>query len=52
MPSGQIPSNPLEFCQAHALLSYLSELKAQYDHIIVDTPLTQAVSDALVIAKC
>ena len=29
----------------------LNELKAKYDHIIVDTPPTQAVSDALVIAQ-
>ena len=29
----------------------LEVLKTKYDHIIIDTPPTQAVSDALVIAK-
>ena len=51
MPSGQIPSNPLELLSSPRFAQLLSELKAQYDHIIVDTPPTQAVSDALVIAQ-
>lgn len=51
MPSGQIPSNPLELLSSPRFAELLSELKAQYDHIIVDTPPTQAVSDALVIAQ-
>ena len=51
MPSGQIPSNPLELLSNPRFAELLSELKAQYDHIIIDTPPTQAVSDALVIAQ-
>ena len=51
MPSGQIPSNPLELLSNPRFAELLTELKAQYDHIIVDTPPTQAVSDALVIAQ-
>ena len=51
MPSGQIPSNPLELLSNPRFAELLSDLKAQYDHIIVDTPPTQAVSDALVIAQ-
>ena len=39
LSSGQVPSNPLEL------------LKTRFDHIIIDTPPTQAVSDSLVIAK-
>tara|TARA_Y100000782_G_scaffold115173_1_gene155400 strand:+ start:3365 stop:5572 length:2208 start_codon:yes stop_codon:yes gene_type:complete len=51
MPSGQIPSNPLELLSSSRFSDLLSELKGKYDHIIVDTPPTQAVSDALVIAQ-
>ncbi len=51
MPSGQIPSNPLELLSNSRFSEFLNELKAKYDHIIVDTPPTQAVSDALVIAQ-
>ncbi|RZF93964.1 polysaccharide biosynthesis tyrosine autokinase [Pseudoalteromonas sp. CO302Y] len=51
MPSGQIPSNPLELLSNSRFSELLNELKAKYDHIIVDTPPTQAVSDALVIAQ-
>lgn len=51
MPSGQIPSNPLELLSNSRFSELLNELKAEYDHIIVDTPPTQAVSDALVIAQ-
>ncbi|NMM39530.1 GumC family protein [Pseudoalteromonas arctica] len=51
MPSGQIPSNPLELLSHPRFSELLTELKAQYDHIIIDTPPTQAVSDALVIAQ-
>lgn len=51
MPSGQIPSNPLELLSSSRFSDLLSELKGKFDHIIVDTPPTQAVSDALVIAQ-
>ncbi|WP_273049459.1 polysaccharide biosynthesis tyrosine autokinase [Pseudoalteromonas sp.] len=51
MPSGQIPSNPLELLSNSRFDDLLTVLKAKYDHIIIDTPPTQAVSDALVIAQ-
>lgn len=51
MPSGQIPSNPLELLSNARFSEVLTILKAEYDHIIIDTPPTQAVSDALVIAQ-
>ena len=51
MPSGQIPSNPLELLSNARFSEVIDDFKAQYDHIIIDTPPTQAVSDALVIAQ-
>lgn len=51
MPSGQIPSNPLELLSSSRFNEVLDDLKMKYDHIIIDTPPTQAVSDALVVAQ-
>ncbi|KTD88875.1 GumC family protein [Pseudoalteromonas sp. H71] len=51
MPSGQIPGNPLELLSSNQFNELLVRLKQTYDHIIIDTPPTQAVSDALVIAQ-
>ena len=51
MPSGQIPSNPLELLSNNRFKELLNVLKTKYDYIIIDTPPTQAVSDALVIAQ-
>lgn len=51
MPSGHIPGNPLELLSSSRFSELLDVLKAKYDHIIIDTPPTQAVSDALVIAQ-
>ena len=51
MPSGQIPGNPLELLSSNQFAELLAGLKESYDHIIIDTPPTQAVSDALVIAQ-
>ncbi|KAA8601454.1 Capsular polysaccharide synthesis enzyme CpsD exopolysaccharide synthesis [Vibrio cyclitrophicus] len=51
MPSGQIPGNPLELLSNSRYVELLEILKTKYDHIIIDTPPTQAVSDALVISQ-
>jgi len=51
MSSGQIPGNPLELLSSNRFNELLVRLKSTYDHIIIDTPPTQAVSDALVIAQ-
>ncbi|WP_338367448.1 polysaccharide biosynthesis tyrosine autokinase [uncultured Pseudoalteromonas sp.] len=51
MPSGQIPGNPLELLSSGRFNDVLEVLKTKYDHIIIDTPPTQAVSDALVISQ-
>lgn len=51
MPSGQIPGNPLELLSNSRYVELLEILKTKYDYIIIDTPPTQAVSDALVISQ-
>ncbi|WP_372760471.1 GumC family protein [Pseudoalteromonas sp.] len=51
MPSGQIPANPLELLSNNRFEELLKVLKTKYEHIVIDTPPTQAVSDALVIAQ-
>ncbi|WP_370978073.1 GumC family protein [Agaribacterium sp. ZY112] len=49
--AGHIPPNPLELLSSSAFEQLLQELKQRYDRIIIDTAPTQAVSDALVVAK-
>lgn len=49
MPVGQIPPNPLELISSQKFAGLLEELKNRYELIILDTPPTQAVSDALVL---
>ena len=51
MPSGQIPGNPLELLSNIRFDELIKTLKEKYDHIIIDTPPTQAVSDSLVVAQ-
>lgn len=51
LSAGFIPPNPLELLSHVKFDELLTELKDKYDRIIIDSPPTQAVSDALVIAK-
>lgn len=49
--SGTIPSNPQELLASAKFLEIMNGLKSDYDHIIVDSAPTQAVSDAIVVSK-
>ena len=51
LPAGFIPSNPLELLSSSAFSALLTIVKSKYDRIIIDSPPTQAVSDALVLAQ-
>jgi capsular exopolysaccharide synthesis family protein len=51
MPCGNLPSNPQELLVSKQFERLINELKGAYDHIIIDTPPVNAVSDALIIAK-
>lgn len=48
--AGAVPPNPLELLSADAFDAVLDQLKARYERIVIDSPPTQAVSDAIVLA--
>lgn len=48
--AGTVPPNPLELLSSGRFSAILEQLKTQYDHIIIDSPPTQAVSDAIVLS--
>ena len=50
MSAGTVPPNPLELLSSPRLAKALEVLKSKYDRIIIDSPPTQAVSDAAVLA--
>ena len=51
LSAGFIPANPLELLSSSEFNALLTILKGKYDRIIIDSPPTQAVSDALVLAQ-
>ncbi|MEE9335989.1 MAG: polysaccharide biosynthesis tyrosine autokinase, partial [Granulosicoccaceae bacterium] len=51
LPSGPIPSQPLELLSSKRFEKILGQLGQHYDRIIIDCAPTQAVSDALVLSK-
>ncbi|MCP3667420.1 MAG: polysaccharide biosynthesis tyrosine autokinase [Gammaproteobacteria bacterium] len=50
MPSGVVPPNPLELLSSHRFQEALESLGKAFDHIIIDSAPSLAVSDALVIS--
>ena len=51
LSAGFIPANPLELLSSNEFNNLLAIVKSKYDRIIIDSPPTQAVSDALVLAQ-
>lgn len=51
LSAGFIPANPLELLSSSEFSALLTIVKSKYDRIIIDSPPTQAVSDALVLAQ-
>jgi capsular exopolysaccharide synthesis family protein len=49
-PSGEIPPNPAEMLTSHRMEELITEVSAQYDYVIVDTPPTLSVADANLLA--
>lgn len=49
--AGSVPPNPQELLASKAFTDLIESLKPKYDHIIVDSAPTQAVSDAVVVSK-
>src|SRR5271170_1889617 len=50
LPAGTPPPNPAELLASTNMRDVLEELRGQYDHIVVDTPPTLSVTDAVVLS--
>jgi len=50
LPAGTPPPNPAELLASTNMRDLLLELREQYDHIIIDTPPTLSVTDAVVLS--
>jgi len=50
LPAGTPPPNPAELLASSQMMDLLAELRDQYDHIVVDTPPTLSVTDAVVLS--
>lgn len=51
LPCGQMVANPLELISSNRFRNFLEKLKENFEYIVIDTPPTQAVSDALMIGS-
>jgi polysaccharide biosynthesis transport protein len=50
MPAGTPPPNPAELLASSNMRDLLTELRGLYDHIVIDTPPTLSVTDAVVLS--
>lgn len=50
LTAGTPPPNPAELLASSVMKDVLAELKDEYDHIIIDTPPTLSVTDAVVMS--
>jgi len=50
LPAGTPPPNPAELLASTKMKDALEELRKQYDHIVIDSPPTLSVTDAVVIS--
>jgi polysaccharide biosynthesis transport protein len=50
LPAGTPPPNPAELLASSNMSDILEELRGQYDHIVIDTPPTLSVTDAVVLS--
>jgi succinoglycan biosynthesis transport protein ExoP len=50
LPAGTPPPNPAELLASTNMRDVLEELRGQYDHIVMDTPPTLSVTDAVVLS--
>jgi len=52
LPAGTPPPNPAELLASGNMKVTLTQLREQFDHIVIDTPPTLSVTDAVVMAPC
>jgi capsular exopolysaccharide synthesis family protein len=50
LPAGTPPPNPAELMASAQMFEMLMELREQYDHVVIDTPPTLSVTDAVVLS--
>jgi capsular exopolysaccharide synthesis family protein len=50
LPAGTPPPNPAELLASAPMFDLLAEVREQYDHIVLDTPPTLSVTDAVVLS--
>jgi polysaccharide biosynthesis transport protein len=50
LPAGTPPPNPAELLASANLKDVLDQLREQYDHIVIDTPPSLSVTDAVVLS--
>jgi len=50
LPAGTPPPNPAELLASANMKQVLDELREQFDHVVVDTPPTLSVTDAVVLS--
>lgn len=50
LPAGSPPPNPAELLASQNMKEVLDELRGQFDHIVIDTPPTLSVTDAVVLS--
>ncbi len=50
MPAGTPPPNPAELLASSNMRDLITELRGMYDHIVIDTPPTLSVTDAVVLS--
>lgn len=52
LPAGTPPPNPAELLASSNMKELLAHLREQYDHIVIDTPPTLSVTDAVILSPC
>jgi capsular exopolysaccharide synthesis family protein len=50
LPAGTPPPNPAELLASSNMRDVLSQLREQFDHIVIDTPPSLSVTDAVVLS--
>ncbi len=50
LPAGTPPPNPAELLASANMRDVLNELREQYDHVVIDTPPSLSVTDAVVLS--